>query len=478
MLCYCIFVIGAAGIFNKNGDGGADNHALVNGDTVAAYTISLSVKYGESDGLGYLINSRSGGLNVHNEAAENCVKGCAKVNLWGCLFDFKGGGARKVAPYGDGCCACVIVIFILQGAAVLGGVEGQAVVNFDRNVGSMGFKIKDKFSSRINIHLYGSGRDNHIVLQRHVLVVGGALDLYKQLVAACIGGSAINSSDAINIYQGHVLCVKSCGKAHADGLGIKIICSIKSAWGNIALGENCLLYSVGSGLFAGVSADALDCKLGCACACDIIALGICIGEVHTHHKLSAHNGDSHLRHLKASVVDSVIYGDGGIYRKVCALLNGDVLKVVKIGIRKLRARGIYQHTVCICKVVILQKHVGHLFATRLRSYLKSGNVAAHHRKCAGICIIIKRNYCKAACHDDQISVCGADCTAIGTALHPQRSAASDMCAAVRAATACAIGKGNISAFHNDSRISAVCYGNLLAVQVNGEFAVGDSKPAA
>ena len=53
-----------------------------------------------------------------------------------------------------------------------------------------------------------------------------------------------------------------------------------------------------------------------------------------------------------------------------------------------------------------------------------------------------------------------------------------MCAAVGAATAHAVFKGNISAFHNDSRISAVCYGDLLAIEVKGEFAVGYSKPVA
>ena len=298
MLGYGSFVICTAGIFNQNGNSGADNRAIVNGDTVAAYAVALSVKNGESDAFRYLINRCGGGLNVHYEAAENCIKGRAQVNLGNCLLNNEGSGANKVAAYGDGCCACVIVIFILQGAAVLGGVEGQAAVNLYRNVGSVRIKIKDKFSVRINIHLYGSGRDNHIVLQSHVLVVGGALNLYKHLVAACIGGSALNNSNAINVYQANVLRVKSCGKAHADGPGIKIIGSIKSAQGNVAFGESPLLYSIGSGGFTCVvAADSLDSKSGCACVRDIIALGICKGEVHTHHKLCAHNGDSHHRCL-------------------------------------------------------------------------------------------------------------------------------------------------------------------------------------
>ena len=252
MLGYGFFVICTAGIFNENGNGRTDNHALVNSDTVAAYAVALSVKHGKSDGgVAYIVNNISSWIKIHYVACENRGKRCAKLNYGGSLRDLEGGGAHKVAAYGDGCCACVIVIFILQGAAVLGGVEGQAAVHFYRNVGGMGgVRIKDKFSGGINIHLYRRGSNSHIVVEKCIVMIWRANHRYDYLIFACILGRALKRRAVLHIANGHVLRVKSCGKVHAYVLRIEIIGEIKRVKAKAVLGEDCLSDREYSGSFA------------------------------------------------------------------------------------------------------------------------------------------------------------------------------------------------------------------------------------
>ena len=129
-------------------------------------------------------------------------------------------------------------------------------------------------------------------------MIGRANHRYDYLIFACILGRSLKRRAVLHIAHGHVLRVKSCGKAHTDAVRIEIIGEIKRIEGKAVLGEGCLFDSVGSGGFACVvAADSLDSKSGCACVRDIISFGICKGEVHAHHKLCAHNGDSHHRCL-------------------------------------------------------------------------------------------------------------------------------------------------------------------------------------
>ena len=87
---------------------------------------------------------------------------------------------------------------------------------------------------------------------------------------------------------------------------------------------------IGGVCFTGVIAHALNADLGDTYICKIIAVGIIDREVRALHKFLAADGNSHFGFLLNPGVECMRYGDNSIDRKVCALLDANIGKVVAV----------------------------------------------------------------------------------------------------------------------------------------------------
>ena len=348
-------IIGGCGGGDLDGDGGADDHALVNGDLHTIHGVALAGQDGEAGSL-----QRVGdGGNVHHIAGHHLVQRCAHRDGGDRLLDLKVHRAGEVAAQGSSGGADHNVARIGDGAAELGGLEGNAAVYGGDQLGFVLLAGIEEFSIQIQeLHGGGCGSDDQFVFNGGILMVGRAAYHHQHLVSACIGGSAQKRSAAVHIADGDILLLQAGRQGDSNFLGAKIEGGGQILHRKVSLGEGGLFNSEGFLYTARVVALAVN-RNGVCADIDEVIIGInadsVIHVVLQHHTADRNGNVAAVGGLHIAVVNRAVYGDHRVGGKVRALLDGDVLYIIINIVANYRS-GIDDLAVFAIEVVVLGKN--------------------------------------------------------------------------------------------------------------------------
>ena len=248
-------IVGGFGGDDLDGDGGADENALIDGDLHTVYGVALAGQDGKGSGIKGVI--QRGGLSgqLQHIAGHDLIQGAFQRNGGLALLNFEGAGAGEVTSDGDGGGAHGGVVGMGDDAAKFCRIEGEAAVDGDHHLGGVGLAGVEELGGEVHdLHSHGCGGDDQLVFKGGILIVGRTAYHHQHPVSAGIGGCALQGAAVLQIADGDKLLLQAGGPGNSDGLGIKIEGGVQILHRNVRLGEGGLFDGEGQLHLAGVVA--------------------------------------------------------------------------------------------------------------------------------------------------------------------------------------------------------------------------------